>query len=84
MENESKTLEEIRGTIRVARDSVWEIENEIKKLTDGKPLDQDSKDKIHRNVSHLEWVVSNTDIVNSGEDISDLITAIAAGKAKLS
>ena len=79
-----RTLAQIQGTIKVARDSVWVITDEIKKLTAGTALpNENTKGNLDRNVEHLKLVVADTEIVNSGEDISDLIAAIATGEAKL-
>jgi hypothetical protein len=83
MENTPKTLEQIQGTIRAARDSVWVITDQIEKLTAGETPNNNSKGNIERNVSHLKLVVSDTEITNSGENISDLTAAITAGEAKL-
>ena len=83
MENTPKTLAQIQGTIRSARDSVWVITDEIEKLTAGASPNKNNKDNIERNVGHLKLVVADTEIVNSGEDIADLIAAIATGEAKL-
>jgi hypothetical protein len=83
MENTPKTLAQIQGTIRSARDSVWVITDEIEKLTAGASPNKNNKGNIERNVGHLKLVVADTEIVNSGEDIADLIAAIATGEAKL-
>lgn len=83
MENTPRTLAQIQGTIKAARDSVWVITDEIEKLTAGASPNQEHKGNIGRNVEHLKLVVANTEIVNSGEDIADLIAAIATGEAKL-
>lgn len=83
MERKSRTIEEIRGTIRSARDSVWVIEDEIAKLADGQPANKERKGNIDRNVSHLKIIVADQEILDSGENIADLQTAIAAGEAKL-
>lgn len=77
------TLEEIQGTIRAARDSVWVIEDEIAKLVDGKNPSKESQQNIERNVAHLKLIVSDASISSSSEDITDLHAAIAAGEAKL-
>lgn len=77
------TLEEIQRTITVARDSVWVIDDELAKLADGQPANQERKGNIERNVGHLKLVVANPEIASSGENISDLQTAITAGEAKL-
>ena len=81
--NKQRTLEDIQRTIRVARDSVWVINDEIEKLAAGAEANKERKGNIDRNVAHLKIVVSDIDVVNSGEDISDLTAAIAAGEAKL-
>ena len=83
MERESRTLEQIQATIRAARDSVWVINDEIQKLTEGQPANTERKGNIERNVAHLKLIVSNSEIVNSGEDTFDLHTAITVGEAKL-
>ena len=83
MENTPRTLAQIQGTIKVARDSVWVITDEIKKLTAGESPNKRHKGNLDRNVGHLKLVVADTEIVNSGEDIADLIAAIATGEAKL-
>lgn len=77
------TLEEIQGTIKAARDSVWVIEDSLQQLTEGAEPSDEIKNAIDRNVSHLKLVVANTEITNSGEDISDINAAITAGEAKL-
>jgi hypothetical protein len=83
MEREPRTLEEIQSTIRAARDSVWVITDQIEKLAAGETPDTNIQGNIERNVSHLELVVADTKIVNSGENISDLVAAIASGREKL-
>jgi hypothetical protein len=83
MAREPRTLEQIQATLRAARDSVWVINDEIQKLTDGQPANDERKGNIERNVAHLNLIVSNSEIIDSGEDISDLHTAITVGEAKL-
>jgi hypothetical protein len=83
MENKPKTLVQIQGTIKSARDSVWVITDEIQKMTAGASPNKEHKGNLDRNVEHLKLVVADTEIVNSGEDIADLIAAIATGEAKL-
>lgn len=83
MEREPRTLEQIQGTIRAVRDSVWVIEDTIQQLTDGKPANKERKGNIDRNVAHLKIIVADQEIVDSGENIADLIAAIATGEAKL-
>jgi hypothetical protein len=80
---ELRTLEQIQATIRAARDSVWVVTDELEKLAAGKPATKERKGNIDRNVSHLKLVVADPEVVASGEDISDLQAAIAAGEAKL-
>jgi hypothetical protein len=83
MADTPRTLEQIQGTIRAARDSVWVISNEIEKLTTTGELTSDGRGNIERNVGHLKIVVSSTDVTESGEDISDLHNSIAAGEQAL-
>ena len=83
MEREPRTLEQIQGTIRAARDSVWVIQDTIQQLADGKPANTERKGNIERNVSHLKIVTADQEIIDSGEDIADLLAAIVAGDAKL-
>lgn len=79
-----RTLAQIQGIINSARDSVWVITDEIEKLTAGAALpNENNKGNIDRNVEHLKLIVADKEIVNSGEDIADLIAAIATGEAKL-
>ncbi len=77
------TQEEIQGTIKAARDSVWVVNDSLEKLTNGAEATSEIKGNIDRNVSHLKLVVGNLEIANSGEDISDLYQAITDGEAKL-
>ena len=83
MENTPRTLEQIQGTIRAARDSVWVISDEIEKLTTRGQLTNEGRGNIERNVGHLNIVVADTELVASGEDIADLHSAIAAGEQAL-
>ena len=78
-----RTLEELQQTIRAARDSVWVVSDEIEKLTTRGKLINEGRGNIERNVGHLKLVVSDTEIVGSGEDISDLYAGIAAGEQAL-
>jgi len=78
-----RTIEQIRGTIRAARDSVWVISDEIEKLDAGGTPNENAKGNIDRNVSHLKLVVSDQEILDSDEDISDIIEVIEVGEAKL-
>lgn len=78
-----RTLDEIKNTIKAALDSVWVISDEIQKLADGMEATTDRRGNIERNVSHLKLVVADQEIVDSGEDISELTQAITLGEAKL-
>ena len=82
-ENQPRTLEQIQGTIRAARDSVWVINDTLEKLANGADPTEDHKGNIDRNVGHLKIVVADQAILDSNEDISDLNAAIVAGEAKL-
>ena len=77
------TQEQIEGTVRAARDSVWVINDEIAKLANNMPWNNERRGNIERNVAHLELVMANTQISDSGLDLSDLTAAIAAGKQEL-
>jgi hypothetical protein len=78
-----RTIEQIRETIRIARDSVWVITDELEKLNAGGTPNKNAKGNIDRNVSHLKLIVADQEIIDSDEDISDLIEAIEVGEAKL-
>lgn len=77
------TQEQIEGTVRAARDSVWVVNDELAKLAAGQPWNNERKGNIERNVAHLELVMSNTQITGAGLDLSDLTAAINAGKQEL-
>jgi len=77
------THEEILGTIKAARDSVWVINDSLEKLANGDEFTVEINGNIDRNVSHLKLVVGNPEIANSEEDISDLHQAITDGENKL-
>jgi hypothetical protein len=79
---EQMTQEQITGTIRAARDSVWAIDDALEKAA-GSGLTTDLRGVVERNVSHLKLVVANPQIANSGEDISDLNQAITVGETAL-
>lgn len=83
MENKPRTLVQIQATIRAARDSVYVITEQIEKLVAGETPNKNLKGNIERNVEHLKLVVSDTELVNSGENIADLQAAITAGDAKI-
>ena len=82
-DNTPRTIEQIRGTIKAARDSVWVIEDTLDQLSKGKTPTNERKSNIDRNVGHLKIVVADQEIIDSGEDIADLHAAIATGEAKL-
>jgi hypothetical protein len=75
--------EPIEGTVRAARDSVWVVNDELQKLSNGGSWTEQRKGNIERNVAHLELVMSNPEISGSGLDLSDLTAAINSGKAEL-
>lgn len=77
------TQEEILQSIKASRDSATVINQAIQELADGAEATSDVKDLLDRNVRHLEPFVVADIIVNSGEDISDLVAALEAGQAKL-
>lgn len=77
------TQEQIEGTVRAARDSVWVVTDELAKLVAGQQWNDERKGNIERNVAHLELVMANSEIANSGLDLSDITAAIAAGKQEL-
>ena len=83
MPEEQKTIEQVRATIKAARDSVWVVENELQKLTDTGTLEKEGRGNIERNVAHLKLVVADPQISESGEEIGDLNDAIAAGETAL-
>lgn len=55
----ARTIEEIRGTISAARDSVWVVEDFISKIAGGQTPNEELKGNIERNVAHLKLVTSN-------------------------
>ena len=81
-EREPRTLEEIQNTIRIARDSVWVVTDTIAKIA-GENYTEEHKGNLERNVGHLRIVTGTTEIVESGEDIADLLQAIEDGDAAL-
>lgn len=80
---EQMTQEQILGTIRAARDSVWVISDQLNKLANGSQMTDEIKGNLERNVGHLKLVVANPQISGSGEDITDLNAAITNGEAAL-
>lgn len=79
MPQEQMTQEQILGTIRAARDSVWVINDSIQKFNAAGSLNEELRGNLQRNVGHLQLVVASEPIANSGEDISDLNQAIIDG-----
>jgi DNA/RNA endonuclease YhcR with UshA esterase domain len=82
-DKEALTIEEIRATIKAARDSVWVIDETLDQLTKGRIANNERKGNLERNVGHLKIIVADQEIIDSGEDIQDLHDAIAVGEAKL-
>ena len=80
---ETKTQEEILKLINSGKDSVVAIQQVLDALTKGTMPTIDLKYTIERNVKHLQLVVSDKDVVNSGENISDLQQAITISESKL-
>ena len=78
----ARTPEEILGTITAARDSVWVIDDSIAKIAE-EGNTEELKGNLERNVGHLRIVTSDPEIVNSGNDIEDLLLAIEDGEAAL-
>jgi hypothetical protein len=74
---------EVLQTIRAARDSVWVIEDSLAKVAAGATLSNELRGNIERNVEHLKLVVGNPNVLESGEDISDLHNAITQGNATI-
>lgn len=84
MPQEQMTQEQILGTIRAARDSVWVVTDSLEKLAaNGGTMTDELKGNLERNVGHLKLVVANPEISGSGEDITDLHKAITDGEAAL-
>ena len=75
--------ENVNRTVHAARDSVWVVNDEIQKKADRGELTPEGRGNIERNVAHLEIVMSDTNIVSLGGDLSDLTAAITNGKAAL-
>lgn len=75
MLDQQPTSEEILKTITNARDSVWVINNEIVQTNVTKEIVK----TVQRNVSHLQIVISKEHVINFGQDLSDLTSAITAG-----
>lgn len=79
----SRSLQDIQTTIRAARDSVWVINDEIQKMQASGTLTTEQRNTIQRNVDHLHIVNSDPEITGSGEDISDLVSAITLGETTI-
>lgn len=77
------TQEEILQSIKASRDSATLINRIIQELADGAEATRSMWEMLDCNVRHLEPFVVADIIVNSGEDISDLVAALEAGQAKL-
>ena len=75
--------EQILGTIKAARDSVWVIDSSLERLANGEKPSKELQNSIGCNVEHLKLVTANQEIIDSEEDISDLEEAILMGEAKL-
>lgn len=66
----------LERTISAMRDSVWVVNTESEK-----ELSSQTVNTVKRNVQHLELMMSKEEISNSGQDLSDVTAAIAAGNA---
>ncbi len=66
----------VQDTLRIARDSVWVIEEELKL----EYFRLESLSLLEANVGHLEIVVNSDEVKNSNEDYTDLVNAISLGK----
>lgn len=77
MEERIPTEQEIAQTISAARDSVWVINDEMSKEN----ISKENVATVQRNVAHLNIVMSIEHVTGSGEDLSDLTTAIQDGNA---
>jgi hypothetical protein len=75
MEERIPTSQEIAQTISAARDSVWVVNSEISKEN----ITKENVQVVQRNVSHLEIVMGSEHVTKSGENLSDLATAIQDG-----
>jgi len=82
MEN-ARTLKEIQRDIIAARDSIIVINEEIFNLDNGIQPSLEIRGELDRNVGHLKIIVAMQDVIDSGEDITDLHAAILIGEAKL-
>lgn len=80
---EPKTIEQIRGTLKAARDSVWVVTDELSKMAAAGSLSKESRGNIQRNVDHLKLVLADQEIIDSGETVTDLQTAVTDGTEAL-
>tara|TARA_Y100001938_G_scaffold138808_1_gene204829 strand:- start:1842 stop:2099 length:258 start_codon:yes stop_codon:yes gene_type:complete len=79
-----RTSEEIAEIYRLAGDSVFVINTDTTKQVD--ETEQEWKDRIQRNVGHLEIIKAykkedGTTSIWSSEDFTDIDAAIVSGKA---
>lgn len=74
--SEPTEQQKIESTIRAARDSVWVIEEELKLET----FRNESLSLLRANVGHLEIVMADERISGSGQDLTDITSAITNGK----
>jgi hypothetical protein len=72
------TEEELLSTIKSMRDSVWAINDGI-----SQEYSEEVYDCIQRNVGHLNIMMSNSEISESGQDLSDIIESITIGQQYL-
>lgn len=80
---ENMTTDQIEQTVRAAADSVTVIDEAIAKLANRAALSLELKGDLQRNVEHLKIVTSKQPIVDSGIELSNLISGIARGEARL-
>lgn len=66
----------VERAISAMRDSVWVVNAESQKEPSAQTVGA-----VKRNVQHLELMVGKEEISNSGQDLSDITAAIAAGNA---
>jgi hypothetical protein len=72
------TEEELSSTIKSMRDSVWAINDGI-----SQEYSEEVYNYIQRNVGHLNIMMSNPEISESGQDLSDIIESITIGQQYL-
>lgn len=83
MEEHVMTTEEVLQYLKNARDSVWVINETFGKLEKGAAFDEELQRNLEANAGHLKIVVAKKEVIESGEDVSDLNEAIASAEAKL-